>query len=183
MSIRTNTLPKVQFLGLLQILGASLFLALLSQISIPLVFTPVPLSAQTFGMMLIGALMGKTRGTLAMLLYLAEGCMGLPFFAGGYAGFLRLMGPTGGYFIGFLLQVYIAGWIWERRWLKSLSLFGGLLLSCLLQMSLGMLWLSHFVGWKFVFLEGFLPFIPGEIVKAIGVIAYLKARHEKNSDL
>ena len=106
---------KNHALTALQILGASLFLALCAQIRIPLPFTPVPLTLQTCGMMLVGATLGSRKGMLAVIAYIVEGSLGAPFFAGGSCGFMKLLGPTGGYFAGWILQAYIVGFFMERQ--------------------------------------------------------------------
>ncbi|PMP64216.1 MAG: biotin transporter BioY [Caldimicrobium thiodismutans] len=87
----------------------TLLLALLSQIRIPLPFTPIPLTLQTFGVLLIGYYLGAKAGFFSILLYLLLGAAGLPFFSGVKGGFLVLSGPTGGYLLGFLAGVYLIG--------------------------------------------------------------------------
>lgn len=99
------------------ILFGSLFLALFSQLAIPLWFSPVPLTMQTFAVLLLGALLGSKRGPLAVALFLAEGACGLPFFAGGTAG---ISGATAGYLIGFVLCAFLVGFLLERGWKKKL---------------------------------------------------------------
>ena len=162
------------FFSVLQVFGASLFLAVCSQISIPLYFTPIPLSAHTLGIMVIGATLGSRKGVLSVLAYMAEGCLGLPVFAGGHFGVLWLLGPAGGYLLGYLFQVYLVGWFVERQvsfqGIKTLSV---MLLSCTVQMGLGVLWLSFLVG-KSAILMGFYPFVFGEIVKSVAFSFYLK---------
>ncbi len=171
------------FYSALQVLGASLFIAICAQISIPLYFTPVPLSGQTFAVMLIGATMGSRKGLLSVLAYLIEGGMGLPVFSGGSMGFIDFIGPTGGYLVGFLLQVYFLGWCVERAKIFSTTkTLCFLLSSCAIQLALGAMWLSHFVGAQGAFLLGVAPFIIGEVLKAIAVVTYLKY-NEKNTHL
>ncbi len=161
----------------LQLFGASLFITLMTQIEIFLPFTPVPFTGQTLAVLTVGALLGSQKGALSVLLYLAEGLLGLPVFTKASFGFLHLVGPTGGYLVGFVAQAYLAGWLIERQsQFQSLRVLGSLLVCCAIQMSFGLLWLSHFVGWSQVFGLGLIPFIPGEIVKAIAVTHYLKAR-------
>jgi biotin transport system substrate-specific component len=163
------------FLSALQVLGASSLLALCAQISIPLYFSPVPLSGQTFGIMLIGALLGSRKGLLSVLTYCTEGAMGLPVFAGSSFGLFTLLGPTGGYFLGFAFQVYIVGRILERQrtfqWPKVVAT---LTLSCIIQISSGVLWLSYFVGLPSAMAMGFYPFVWGEAVKIIVLALFLR---------
>src|ERR1044071_1930905 len=98
---------------ILIILGA-LFVAALAQVEIPLPFTPVPITGQTFGVLLIGAALGSKRGIASLLLYLLEGAVGLPFFAGGASGLGILTGATAGYLVGFVIAAYVVGLLAER---------------------------------------------------------------------
>jgi biotin transport system substrate-specific component len=174
-SLSFESSKRAIFLWILQIFGASLLLALCAQVSIPLYFSPVPISGQTFGVMFIGATMGSRKGLLSVLAYLIEGSLGLPVFAGGSFGLISLLGPRGGYFLGFILQVYFVGWFIERQisfqGAKTISI---LLLSCALQLGLGVLWLSNFVGFESALIMGLHPFLFGEFIKAIIITAYLK---------
>ncbi|MCS6774751.1 MAG: biotin transporter BioY, partial [Thermoflexales bacterium] len=95
----------------LVVLLGSWLVALLAQVTIPL--QPVPITGQTFGVLLVGAALGARRGAMAMLVYLAQGLLGLPFFAGGASGIGRLLGPTGGYLVGFVFAAALVGWLSE----------------------------------------------------------------------
>lgn len=172
---------------ILQVIGASLFLALCAQISLPHFFGPIPLSGQTFAVMLIGATMGSRKAVLSVLAYLIEGGLGFPFFCHGSCGFISLLGPCGGYFFGFLFQAYLVGWFMERKVsVKGSNILLILLLSCAIQLTFGILWLSFLVGFESALLVGLYPFLPGEIIKAIGLTTYLTRvvdSHEKNLSL
>jgi biotin transport system substrate-specific component len=97
------------------VVGASLFVALCARITIPLPFTPVPLTVQNFGVLLVGMLLGRKRGFAALLLYLAEGAIGLPVFNPiGPGGLAQLMGATGGFLLAYPLVAALAGFITER---------------------------------------------------------------------
>jgi biotin transport system substrate-specific component len=97
------------------VVGASLFVALCAQISIPLPFTPVPLTVQNFGVLLVGLLLGSRRGFAALILYLAEGAMGMPVFSPlGPGGVAQILGVTGGYLLMYPLVAGLAGFIFER---------------------------------------------------------------------
>jgi biotin transport system substrate-specific component len=170
----------------LQILGASLFLALCAQIRIPLYFSPVPLSGQTFAVMFIGATMGSRKGLLSVLAYLLEGSLGLPVFAGGWTslGLMSLLGTNGGYFLGFIFQAFLVGSFIERQTsFQAVKTISVLLLSCALQLGLGVVWLSAFVGFEASLVMGLYPFLFGELVKSMGIAAFLKRQYEKNSHL
>ena len=89
------------------IVAGSLLVAALAQIIIPLPFTPVPLTGQTFAVLLVGAALGSKRGLASMLLYIIEGALGFPFFAGGASGLHVLIGATAGYLVGFVAAAYV----------------------------------------------------------------------------
>ena len=97
------------------VVGASLFVAVCARISIPLPFTPVPLTVQNFGVLLVGLLLGSRRGFAALILYLAEGAMGMPVFSPlGPGGVAQILGVTGGYLLVYPLVAGLAGFIFER---------------------------------------------------------------------
>src|SRR5260370_15922262 len=96
------------------VIGFSLLTALAAQVVVPL--GPVPITGQTFAVLLTGALLGSRLGAITMIAYLIEGASGLPFFAGGHGGLLHLMGPTGGYLVAFPAAAFITGAFAEHRW-------------------------------------------------------------------
>lgn len=150
--------------AVIQVLGASFLLALLSQISIPLYFTPVPLTLQTLGLQLIGAFLGKKRGSLAVLAYLAQGAIGLPVFAGGASGLAFLLGPQGGYFVGFILLTYSTGLLLEKCQ-SRVTTFMMMLLASLTVFATGLPWLALWVGTENALALGFYPFLIGDLIK------------------
>jgi biotin transport system substrate-specific component len=155
-------------------LAGTAFLAASARISIPLPFTPVPITAQTLAVLLVGALYGARLGLATVLAYLAEGLAGLPVFHQGTFGPAVLFGPTGGYLIGFAVAAFIVGWLLEeRRRPGVLATVAAFLIGDIVLNALGTLWLAHFVGVGHAWTEGVLPFIPGEIVKIIVATAVL----------
>jgi len=96
------------------IVGASLFVALCARLSLPLPFTPVPLTLANLGVLIVGLTLGSRAGFAALALYLAEGAMGLPVFSVGTGGIAQLLGPTGGYLMAYPLAAFLAGFIAER---------------------------------------------------------------------
>src|SRR6202522_4855064 len=97
------------------VVGASLFVALCAHITIPLPFTPVPLTVQNLGVLLVGLVLGSRRGFAALALYLAEGAMGMPVFSPlGPGGIAQLLGPTGGFLLAYPLVAWLAGFIMEH---------------------------------------------------------------------
>ncbi len=145
---------------------ASGWVALMAQIEIPL--WPVPITGQTFGVLLVGAALGSRRGALSLILYLTEGALGLPVFAGGAAGISRIAGPTGGYLIGFVAAAFVIGWLCERGWDRHfLTMALAMLTGNLVIYLFGIPWLAQFTGWEKVWAAGLLPFLPGDLLKWI----------------
>ena len=148
------------------VVGGSLVVAMSAQVAIPLPFSPVPISAQTLAVLLMGALLGSRRGALCLATYVLEGAAGLPVFAGGRGGIVHLLGPTGGYLVGFIAAAFAVGLLAERGWDRRVSTT---LLMMLLGNALiyvfGLPWLARFVGGERVLALGLLPFIPGDLLK------------------
>ena len=159
------------------VLSGTLFIALLAaQIIISLPFTPVPVTGQTFGVLLTGALLGSYRGPLTILVYLAEGAVGLPVFAGFGFGIPHLLGPTGGYLIGFAGGAYLTGFLAEHGWdRKFFSTVFAMLLGSGVIFLIGVPWLGFFVGYENILMVGLFPFIPGDIIKAVFAALLLPA--------
>ncbi len=156
------------------VLAGSLLVALFAQIAIPLPFSPVPVTGQTFAVLLTGVLLGSRRGSLALLTYLAEGAMGLPVLAGGAAGLARLTGPTGGYLVGFVAAAWLVGRLAERGWDRRMeSTLLAMLLGNAVIYAFGLPWLARFVGADRVFDLGLLPFLPGDLGKVLLAAASL----------
>jgi biotin transporter BioY len=134
----------------------------------------VPVSSQTFGALLIGALLGSRRGLLAQLTYLGEGLAGLPVFAGGKFGAAHLLGPTGGYLIGFAVASFVVGLLAERGFdqhFKRAVL--AMTLGDVAVFIVGIAWLSRFVPGAGLLEAGLWPFLPGEIFKIFLAAALL----------
>jgi len=148
------------------VLGGALLIALAAQLQIPLPFSPVPVTGQTFAVLLLGALYGSKRGPAAVLAYVILGAMGLPVFAGGASGVARLIGPTAGYLVGFLAAAFVVGTLAERGWdRRAGTTAAAMLLGNLVVYVAGVMWLSRFVGWDKVLATGVLPFLPGDALK------------------
>lgn len=155
------------------ILTGSLLIAAAAQIRIPLPFSPVPITGQTFAVLLLAALYGSKRGPATVITYLALGVVGMPVFAGAVSGIAPLIGPTGGYLVGFSAAAYLVGLLSERGWdRKPWSTAVSMIIGNAVIYALGVLWLAYYVGWGKVLLTGVLPFIPGDIIK-IGLATML----------
>jgi biotin transport system substrate-specific component len=146
--------------------AASVFVALCARLSVPLPFTPVPLTLSNFGVLVVGLLLGSKRGFAALALYLAQGAAGLPVFAVGAGGIAQLLGPTGGYLLAYPVAAFVAGWIAER----GAGKFGRFLVAALAAEVVifagGLAWLmvlTHGVTQAMSF--GLYPFVFAEVIK------------------
>jgi biotin transport system substrate-specific component len=146
-------------------LGTAL-LALAARVEIPLPFSPVPVTAQTFAVLVIGAALGARLGAATVAVYILEGIAGLPVFAGGTAGVARLVGPTGGYLVGFVAAAAIVGWAAERGWTRSVPrTIVAMLVAEAALYAFGLAWLSRFPLPVGLLEAGFLPFVAGDLYK------------------
>lgn len=146
----------------------------LAFVSIPLPWSPVPVSGQSLGTMLAGTLLGPRDGALSMLVYLAVGSLGFPVFAGGRSGAATLIGPTGGYLWGFVLGAWIGGTIARFLVSRRLSHFwaylaGNIIGGIAAVHLMGTLYLSFLTRRPLVqaLAVGSIPFLPGDMVKAV----------------
>jgi len=169
-----------------RIASANLLMVLCAWIALPLPGTPVPVTGQTFGVLLVAALFGARRGSLTMVLYLLEGAAGLPVFQPfGAPGAMRFFGPTAGYLLAFPVAALATGWLVEHasarshasktkthlsQWIPPLLcgeavIFAG-----------GCAWLALFFHFSFssALKIGLLPFAPGEVVKLALLLAALR---------
>ena len=151
------------------VVGASLFVALCARITIPLPSTPVPLTVQNFGVLLVGLLLGSRRGFAALILYLAEGAIGLPVFnPTGVGGVAQLLGATGGFLLAYPLVAWAAGYIMEHgRKNFARAAMGGLLGESVLFVG-GLSWLAvltHSIAQAFRW--GLYWFLFAEIIKVM----------------
>lgn len=168
-----HELGRIAAYGLFAILG-TVALWISAKISVP--FWPVPMTMQTFAILVIGGLYGARLGFLTLLLYLAEGAMGLPVFSGTPErgiGMVYMMGPTGGYLLAFPIAAALVGWFAERGWDRSpIHLAAIMTVATAFIFVLGVIWLGSVIGWEKPVLElGVTPFIPGAILKiALAVI-------------
>jgi biotin transport system substrate-specific component len=151
------------------VLGFSLLTALAAQVVIPLPWTPVPITGQTFAVLLTGALLGSRLGALAMIAYLLEGASGLPFFRSGQGGLhYLLLSPTAGYLFSYPLAAFVTGWLAERGWDKKyLTAAAAMALGSCVILLCGWSWLASLyahdalTAWR----TGVLPFLPGDAIK------------------
>ncbi len=159
------------------VVGFSLLTALAAQVVIPLPWTPVPVTGQTFAVLLTGALLGSRLGALAMLAYLAEGAVGLPFFRGGAAGLSHFAGATAGYLFAFPVAAFVTGALAERGWdRRFLTAAAAMFIGSLAILAGGWLWLTLFFRTPgAAFNLGVAPFLIGDVVKIALAAAALPA--------
>lgn len=152
------------------IVAGSLLLTLSAKIKVP--FYPVPMTMQTLVVLLVGFTFGWRMAGATVLFYLAQGALGLPVFAGTPEkgiGMAYMMGPTGGYLVGFVLAAMLCGWLAERGWDRSLwrLVVAMLIANCVIYL-LGIAWLGSVVGWdKPVLAWGMIPFLYGDLLKIV----------------
>jgi biotin transport system substrate-specific component len=165
-------LDLVRQVGL--VIGFSLLTAAAAQVVIPI--GPIPITGQTFAVLLTGALLGSRLGALAIIAYLVEGASGLPFFAGGHFGLAHLVGPTGGYLISFPAAAYITGAFaehgWDRRFLSAaaaMAIGSAVILFC------GWAWFSFAFHTPpmLALTQTVTNLVPGDIIKILAAAAVL----------
>ncbi len=150
------------------VISGSILITLSAKISIPLSFSPVPVTMQTLAILLIGTLFGSKRGSLTVIAYISQGIMGIPVFAKAGSGFAYLMGPTGGYLIGFVFAAFITGYFAEKGWDRSFwKTTYAMTIGTSFIFIFGVFWLSFFIGFDKAVMVGFVPFIIGAIIKII----------------
>lgn len=159
---------------ILRITLAALAVALSAQVIVPLPFTPIPFTLQPLAVLAVGGLFGAGEGAMALVLYLAVGLLGLPVFAGGGSGIVRLIGPTGGYLLAFPVAAAITGALTTRRDGRFASL-GRIVLGCVVGMAVihigGTAQLALLGGDPaLAYRQGFLPFFTGDLIK-VGLAA------------
>jgi biotin transporter BioY len=152
------------------VIAFSLFTGLMANIQIPLPFTPVPITGQTFAVLLCGALLGARLGTASMLLYITEGAVGLPVFAAAKGA------TTYGYLAGFVAAALIVGWFADLGWTKDLPrTIVAMIAGEIAIYFFGLLWLAHFVPPTKVLDFGLYPFLIGDAIKLAAAAVVLPA--------
>jgi biotin transport system substrate-specific component len=165
------------------VIGASIFVAACAHLSIPLPFTPVPITLQNFAVILVGMVLGPAAGFSAMVLYLAEGAMGLPVFTPhSVGGVAHLLGPNAGYLFSYPLAAAVAGWVVRAMQCVTSRFRSALVASIIASLPifvLGAAWLGHFLhlSASATWTLAVAPFLLGEVVKitaAAGIFSTLR---------
>jgi biotin transport system substrate-specific component len=167
--VLADLVPRVRARDAALVLAAAALTAGCAQISFYLPGNPVPVTGQTFAVLLTGAALGANRGAAAMLLYILIGMVGLPVYADGKHGMDVITGASGGYLVGFLAASWVVGRLAEQRMdrtpVRALPLF---LLGSAIIYGIGVPWLAVSAGQplNWALSNGFVDFIPGDLVKA-----------------
>ena len=178
-TLYTRAFPRMAawLRDLMLITVGALFVAILAQVKIPLPFTPVPLTGQTFAVLLVAAALGSKRGAASMAFYIALGAFGLPVFAGGASGMAYFSSATLGYLIGFVLAAFVVGLLAERGLERSVrTSIIPFLVGTVIIYACGVLWLALIldsVGNALA--AGFVPFVIGDAIKLTAAALALPA--------
>ena len=168
-TLRWAILPGGGLLAdVLLVAGGAGFVALAAQVSIALPFTPVPITGQTFAVVLVGAGLGAVLGLASLGLYLFVGALGAPVYADGDHGWDVLTGPTGGYIVGFVLAAGLTGYLAQRRWdRKFSSAVAAMLTGNVVIYLVGLPWLAEQIdaGLEGTLEAGLYPFVVGDLLK------------------
>ena len=167
-TLRLRAAPAGLAVDAALVLGGALLVAGAAQIAFKLPFTPVPVTGQTFAVLLVGSSLGAVRGAASLSLYLALGAAGLPFYAQGASGASQISSPSGGYLVGFVAAAALTGALaqrgWDRRFATSVS---AMLTGNVVIYLFGLVWLAHSLqtGLERTLELGLYPFVPGDVLK------------------
>ncbi len=169
MTLSRALFPAMSWLTqMLLVLGGTVLVAISAQIAVPMF--PVPMTLQTLAILVVGLVYGARLGAITLLAYLAEGAVGLPVFANGNAGLAYMMGPTGGFLLGFVIMAFLAGYAADRGLTAGVVSTSAvaLVVSALLYIP-GLLWPALALGKTLdvLWLHWMSPFLVGDAVKAI----------------
>ena len=166
--------PRIALKSGLTVVAATALVAICAHIAVPLGFTPVPVTMQTFAVLLLGLLFSPGAAFACLALYLAEGAAGLPVFSPhGPGGITQLLGPTGGYLLSYPFAAAMASVLYRRLRGSFLGALAASALASLLILAAGATWLGLLSHLKFslVFAQSVAPFLPGDAVKILAATA------------
>lgn len=168
-TLRLAVFPRAGLLtDALLVLAGAAFVGVAAQVSIPLPFTPVPITGQTFAVVLVGASLGPLLGFTSLLLYWLVGIAGAPVYADRMSGWETFVGPTGGYIVGFMFAALATGYLAQRRWDRRFpSSVAAMLTGNVIIYVPGLLWLAHYLnaGVEETLEAGLYPFVVGDLLK------------------
>jgi biotin transport system substrate-specific component len=175
-STLADLIPRSWIRDVALVTGFALLTAAAAQIVIPLGFTPVPITGQTFAVLLAGGVLGATRGAASQVLYVGLGAVGLPFYAGGAGGWTVVTGATGGYLVGFIVAAFVVGALAElRQDRRVITAIPAFLAGSLIIYAFGATWLAIQLdipltgppGEPSAIALGVAPFLVGDVLKAV----------------
>lgn len=158
------------------VVAGSAVIAAAAQVAVPLPYSPVPVTGQTFAVLLVAGTLGARLGAASVALYVIEGLIGLPVFAGGASGAARLVGPTGGYLVGFVAAAVVVGALVERGfgrrvWMCAVAMLAGEVVIY----AFGLAWLARFPLPVGLLEAGLVPFLVGDAYKLVAAALALPA--------
>ena len=168
-SLRSSLIPRTTVLSnAVLVVSGVLGLAALAQIAIPVPGSPVPVTGQTLGVLILGTTYGSTLGVTTFALYILAGIAGAPVFANSGHGLDRIVGATGGYLIGMLVATFVLGQLARFRLDQNfVTALPSMLIGTVITFSFGLIWLYQYTGqsWSWTVNAGLTPFILGEVLK------------------
>ena len=173
-SLRATPLPVVAWKTVIAVVLGSALVAICAHIAMPLGFTPVPVTMQTFAVLLLALLFTPGAAFACLALYLMEGAMGLPVFSPhGPGGMVQLLGPTGGYLLSYPFAAAMASWLYRRGRRSFLAALTGAGLASILILAAGATWLGLLTHVKLsvVFAQSVAPFLAGDAIKVLAATA------------
>lgn len=162
--------------------GGALLIVLATQVAVNLPFTPVPITGQTFGVLIASMLLGRVRAVAAVAIFLTAGIMGAPVFAN-FMSVTALFGPSAGYLLGFIPMAYVAGLLAEKGW--TLSYLGAIttgLVTHTIVLCIGALVLAAFVGVSNAWAMGVAPFLVGDVIKSVAAAVVVRLATSRRKD-
>jgi biotin transport system substrate-specific component len=173
-SLRATPLPVVAWKTVIAVVLGTALVAICAHIVLPLGFTPVPVTMQTFAVLLLALLFAPGTAFACLALYLMEGAIGLPVFSPhGPGGMVQLLGPTGGYLLSYPFAAALASWLYRRGHRSFLAALAGAGLASILILAAGATWLGLLTHVKLsvVFAQSVAPFLPGDVIKVLAATA------------
>jgi biotin transport system substrate-specific component len=173
-SLRATPLPVVAWKTVIAVVVGSALVAICAHIAMPLGFTPVPVTMQTFAVLLLALLFTPGAAFACLALYLMEGAMGLPVFSPhGPGGMVQLLGPTGGYLLSYPFAAALASWLYRSGRRSFLAALAGAGLASILILAAGATWLGLLTHVKLsvVLAQSVAPFLPGDAIKVLAATA------------
>jgi biotin transport system substrate-specific component len=167
-TLRFAVFPRSLAIDAALVVGGAGLVALAAQYEIKLWFTPVPITGQTFAVLLVGASLGALRGASSLALYFLVGLAGAPVYSGGDSGVEIVRGATGGYLVGFIVAALVTGWLAQREWDRRFnSAVAAMLTGSVVIYAFGLPWLAHTadLGLEETLEAGLYPFVIGDLLK------------------